>query len=292
MVFASSVPVAAGVPIAVLIAVLVAAVLHAAWNAIAHWIPDKAAALTLVPLGCVLCSIPMILVAAVPDSRSWPYLAVSSVLHILYNGLLMLSYRFGDLSQTYPLARGTAPLVVALVAALVLGETPGPGQLAGVLLISMGLACLVFWGRRDNPSRPAAIGAAVTTGLVIAAYTVVDGTGIRLSHSTLGYIAWLMLLGEVAMPILVFAWIGPKLWPRVRPVWHIGLLGGVLSVAAYGLVLWAQTRGALASIAAMRESSIIIAAVIGAVWFKEGFGKPRVLATCVVAAGIAVMVLT
>lgn len=291
MVFASSVSAVSTVPVAVVIATLVAAVLHAGWNAIAHWIPDKTAAMTLVPLGCALCSLPLIWLAAPPDSASWPYLAASSVLHVLYNVLLMQAYRFGDFSQTYPLARGTAPLVVALVAATILGETPRPAQLAGVLLISMGLAFLVFWGHRTNPVRPAAIAAAIATGLVIASYTVVDGIGIRQSHSTLGYIGWLMLLGEITVPILVFAWRGPSLLPLLRPVWHIGLLGGALSIAAYGLVLWSQTRGALASIAAMRESSIILVAIIGAVWFKEGFGRARILATCAVTAGIAIMCL-
>ncbi|QIS16783.1 EamA family transporter [Nocardia arthritidis] len=280
-----------GIPVEVVLAALVAALLHAGWNAIAHWIPDKTASLTLVTLGCTLCAIPLVCLAIGPDPRSWPYLAASAALHIAYNCLLMLSYRFGDLSQTYPLARGTSPLVVTLLAALVLGEIPSAGQLAGVLLISIGLACLVFWGHRIHPSRPAAIGAAFATGLVIAAYTTVDGIGVRLAHSTLGYIAWLMLLGQAALPIAAFAVRGRALVTAVRPVWRIGLTGGVLSVLAYGLILWAQTRGALADIAAMRESSIIVGAVLGAVLFKEGFGMPRILATCAVTAGIAVIYL-
>ncbi|MBB5913881.1 drug/metabolite transporter (DMT)-like permease [Nocardia transvalensis] len=274
-----------------LFATLVAAVLHASWNAVAHWIPDKTASLTIVNLGGLLCAVPLVSVAAAPDAASWPYLAASTVLHVAYNCLLMTSYRLGDLSQTYPLARGTSPLVVTLLAAALLGETPRHGQIAGVLLISAGLACLVFWGHRTHPSRPAAVGAAVATGLMIAAYTTVDGAGVRLAGSTLGYIAWLMMLEQTAIPAAAFAWRGRKLWYEIRPVWHIGIAGGAMSVAAYGLVLWAQTRSALADVAALRESSIIVGALLGTFLFKERFGAARVLATCAVAVGIAVMYL-
>jgi len=172
-----------------------------------------------------------------------------------------------------------------------LGESPSVGQLAGVLLISAGLAWLVLWGQRTNPSRPAALGAAVATGLMIAAYTTVDGIGVRLAHSTLGYIAWLMLLEQIVIPAGAFATHGRTLWRRIRPVWPIGVAGGAMSVAAYGLVLWAQTRGALAEVAALRESSIIAGALIGTLLFKESFGTARIFATCAVAAGIATMYL-
>ncbi|MBF6062964.1 EamA family transporter [Nocardia terpenica] len=275
----------------VMIATLVAACLHAAWNAIAHWIPDKTVSISLVNIGGALCGIPMLLLAPAPDRQSWILLGVSAVLHVFYNGLLVTSYRLGDLSQTYPLARGTSPLVVTLLAVLVLGETPTAGQLGGVLLISAGLGCLVFWGRRTDPARPAAVGAAIATGLMIAAYTTVDGVGVRHAHSTLGYIGWLMLLEGIALPAYLFARRGRKLVLEARPVWRIGLTGGALSTAAYGLVLWAQTRGALADVAALRESSIIVGALIGAVYFKEGFGPARVIATCAVTAGIATMYL-
>ncbi|MBF6328878.1 EamA family transporter [Nocardia transvalensis] len=276
---------------AVLAATLLAALLHASWNAIAHWIPDKTASFTIVNLGGLVCAVPLLFLAAIPDLRSWPYLLGSVALHVTYNCLLMMSYRLGDLSQTYPLARGTSPLVVTVLAAVLLGETSRPGQLAGVLLISAGLACLVFWGHRTNPSRPAAVVAAVATGIMIAGYTTVDGVGVRLSGSTLGYIAWLMTLEQIAVPAAAFAWRGRKLWDEIRPVWHIGLLGGVLSVFAYGLILWAQTRGALADVAALRESSIIAGALIGTVLFKESFGAARIAATCAVTGGIAVMYL-
>lgn len=272
-----------------LTATLIAACCHASWNAITHWIPSKAASMTLVNLGGMLCAVPLILIAEPPSPRCWPYLAASTVIHVAYNALLMMSYRLGDFSQAYPLARGTSPLLVTVLAATFLGELPRPGQIGGVLLISAGLVCLAVWGKRDHPSRPAAILAAIATGVMIAGYTTVDGVGVRRSDSTLGYIGWLMLLEGIVIPLLVFGRRGTQLWRDIRPVWHIGLAGGALSVLAYGLVLWAQTRGALADIAALREASIIPGAVIGTVVFGEQFGRARVLATCVVVAGIWVL---
>ncbi len=272
-----------------IVATLLAALLHASWNAIAHWIPDKTASVAIISLGGLICVTPLVFLADPPAAAAWPYLIASVVVHLAYNALLMTSYRLGDLSQTYPLARGTSPLVVTVLAATLIGETPSVRQLCGVLLISAGLASLVFWGYRENPSRPATIAAAVGTGLMIAAYTTIDGVGVRRAESTLGYIGWLMLLEQVT--IVAFATVvrGREMWVRSRPIWHIGLLGGAMAVLAYGLVLWAQTRGALADVAALRETSIIIGALIGTIWFKESFGGARVAATCAVFAGIAVM---
>lgn len=275
----------------VLAATLVAACAHAAWNSIAHGIKDKVASFTLVNAGAFVCSIPLVIVAAPPDTRCWAYLAVSVALHVAYNGLLMLSYRLGDFSQAYPLARGTSPLVVILLAAVFAGEVPRPAQLAGVALICGGLGSLVLWGARGGGLQPRPVLAAVATGLVIASYTTVDGIGVRRSGSVLGYTGWLMLAESAVVPAAALAWRRGRLLADVRPVWPIGLAGGALSVLAYGLVLWAQTRGALATVAALRESSIIVAAVIATVVFHERFGWIRVVAAVAVTLGIAVLYL-
>ena len=268
---------AAGASPFVLATTLSAAVAHATWNSIAHGIKDKLVSFTLVSLGGMICSVPLVLLAAGPASRCWGYLAVSVVLHIVYTVLLMVSYRLGDFSQTYPLARGTSPLVVLF--------------LAGVALICAGLGTLVLSGRRTGGYDKRAILAAVATGLAIAGYTTVDGLGVRLSGSVAGYTGWLMLLETAAVPIAAFAVRRGQLLPALRPVWHIGLLGGGLSVLAYSLVLWAQTRGALATVAALRESSIVVAAIIGSVFFHERFGWARIAAAACVVAGIAVLYL-
>jgi drug/metabolite transporter (DMT)-like permease len=274
----------------VLAATLTAACAHAAWNSIAHGIPDKLASFTLVNAGSFLASLPLLIVAAPPDARCLPYLAASVALHVAYNGLLMLSYRLGDFSQVYPLARGTAPLVVLLLAAVFAGERPGTAQLAGVALICGGLGSLALWGRRGGCDRRAVL-AAVATGLVIGGYTTLDGFGVRLSGSVLGYTGWLMAAQSVVIPIAALTHRGRRLGAALGPVWPLGLAGGLLSVIAYGLVLWAQTRGALATVAALRESSIILAAVIGGVFFHERFGWVRTVAAACVTAGIATLYL-
>jgi drug/metabolite transporter (DMT)-like permease len=275
----------------VLAATLGAACAHAGWNSIAHAIPGKVISFTLVNVGALLCSIPLVVLAAAPATRCWGYLAASAVLHVAYNGLLMLSYRLGDFSQTYPLARGTSPLVVLLLAAVFAGEVPGPGQFAGVALICGGLASLVLAGHGAGSFDRRAVLAALATGLTIAGYTTLDGIGVRLSGSTFGYTGWLMLSESAVVPAVALACQRRRLLPALRPVWHIGLLGGALSVLAYGLVLWAQTRGALATVAALRESSIILAAVIGSVVFHERFGWARVVAAGFVTLGIITLYL-
>jgi drug/metabolite transporter (DMT)-like permease len=274
----------------VLAATLAAACAHAAWNSIAHGIQDKLASFTLVNAGSFLASIPLLIIAAPPNARCLGYLAASVALHVAYNGLLMLSYRLGDFSQAYPLARGTAPLVVLALAAMFAGERLGTAQLAGVALICGGLGSLVVWGRRGGYDRRAVL-AAVATGLVIGGYTTLDGLGVRLSGSVLGYTGWLMLAQSLVIPVAALAHRGGRLRAAVRPVWLPGLAGGVLSVLAYGLVLWAQTRGALATVAALRESSIILAAIVGSVFFHERFGWARIAAAVCVTAGIATLYL-
>lgn len=266
--------------------VLVAAVIHASWNSIAHRIKDQLVAFTLIGAGGALGAVPLILLSPLPHAASRPYLGTSVVLHITYTLLLMQAYRLGDFSQVYPLARGTSPLVVTLLAAVVIGEMPGPAQIVGVVAISAGLASLVFVGRRPKRGDWAAIAAAVATGLTIAAYSTTDGIGVRLSGNSLGYAGWLLLFEGSFIPLVAIAWQRRKLLEQIRPVWAVGMTGGVLSLLAYGIVLWAQTRGAIGPIAALRETSIIFGAIIGTLFFHEGFGRPRIIATVLVVAGI------
>jgi drug/metabolite transporter (DMT)-like permease len=273
-------------PLSVTMAVLAAAVTHATWNAIAHGIKDQTLAFGLIGAGGIMVAIPLVIVAAAPRPGAWPYLLGSVAIHVFYNLLLMRCYRYGEFGQVYPLARGISPPVVTILAAVFVGEYPALHQVAGVLIISAGLAALVFVGSR--PGR-AALLAAVGTGLTIAAYTTVDGVGVRLAASPAGYIGWLMLLQSLCVPM--FALVRRRdVLARQRPrILVSGLVAGALSVLAYGLVLWAQTRGALAPIAALRETSVIFGAVIGTVVFREPFGRARILATVLVVAGIVVL---
>ncbi|MFY9850655.1 MAG: EamA family transporter [Trebonia sp.] len=306
---------AAALPLPVTLAVLAAAVTHATWNAIAHGIKDQLLAFGLIGAGGILVAIPLVILSPFPLSACWPYLLASIVIHVFYNLLLMRSYRYGEFGQVYPLARGTSPLVVTVLAAVFAAERPSVAQVAGVLVVSCGLVLLVLAGRRaaarggsgggsgsgsDGGSgggagrggglgRPALV-AAVGTGLTIAAYTTVDGLGVRLSGSSVAYIGWLMLLESLCVPAWALARRRHVLLSGTsrRVLWS-GLLAGGLSVLAYGLVLWAQTRGDLAPIAALRETSVIFGAVIGTVVFHEPFGRRRIAATLLVVVGVLLL---
>ncbi|MFB7588307.1 EamA family transporter [Streptomyces sp. NPDC056169] len=275
----------------VTLAVIVAAVTHASWNAIAHHIKDQLLSFTLISGGGVLVGLLMAVFVPLPAAGAWPYLVASALLHVGYYALLMRSFTLGDFGQMYPIARGTAPLVVTVLAAVFLHEVPGGWQLLGVAVACAGLTGLALWGIRGKDARPhwPALVAAGATGLSIALYTVVDGVGVRASGTSLGYIAWLMILQGSAVPAYALWRRRADLVPQLRPYAARGALGAVLSVTAYALVLWAQTKAPLAPIAALRESSIIVGAAIGALFFKERFGAPRVAAAGLMVIGIGLM---
>ncbi|MFI6680554.1 EamA family transporter [Kribbella sp. NPDC050470] len=271
----------------VLMVVLGAAVLHATWNAMAHGAPDRVAGLALFELAAGVIGLVAVLVMGLPPADTWGYIIASAVLHLAYLGGLLASYQLGQFSQMYPLARGTSPWVVAVVSIVVLHQALAVVELAGVLLISAGLIALVFIGRPGRQQVPALL-AAFGTGLTIAAYTVVDGLAVH-KMPVLTYMGWVFMLQGFLMPLVVLAWRGTSVLRQPRSAVLSGLGGGVVSMVAYGLVLWAQTRGTLAAIAALRETSIIFGAIIGALFFGEHFGPRRALAAAVVVGGIVLI---
>lgn len=275
---------------AVFLAVLGAAVLHAAWNAMAHGVPDRLGGFALLGLSSGVVAIVTIAITGLPPAEAWPYIAASVLLHIVYYMGLVVSYNLGQFSQVYPLARGTSPWVVAVVAIVLLHQHLVALELAGVLLISAGLIALVFIGGRPTRGQSPALLAAFSTGLLIAAYTVVDGIAVR-KVPLASYMGWTFALQNVIL-ILFVLWRRGLSFLRVEKRYlYAGLGGGLVSLAAYGLVLWAQTRGALAAIAALRETSIIFGALIGAVFFGERFGPKRAIAAAVVVTGITLIAL-
>lgn len=277
-------------------AVLLAAVLHAGWNAIAKGVPDRLGLWLRMSLtGATVAGLALPWIGG-PARASWGWLGASVLLHVGYNVALMAAYRVGDFNQTYPLARGVGPLVVAVVAVLLLGESLPPVPALGVVLItgSVALLGLTPWHRvRANPT---AVVAALATGLAIASYTLVDAIGVRRSASTAGYTLWLFGLQGLATVCLI----GVRLLVRGRadrpaaaagPTggWSLAATASLMSMLAYGLVLWAQTRGAVAAVAALRESSVVVAALIGTVFFSEPVGRLRVMASVVIAGGVVLL---
>jgi drug/metabolite transporter (DMT)-like permease len=273
----------------VLLAVLVAAVLHAVWNALAHGIEDKLVGFVLIDLGYLACAAVLVCFTPLPDAAAWPFIAASAVLQIAYQALLLQAYRLGDFGQMYPIARGTSPLLVAVVSATVLSQPLSAGGALGVAVICCGLAGLALANGLPGRSQLPALAAAVGTGVMIASYTVVDGTGVRHSGTVVGYIAWSFLCQGPALPLFACVRRGRALLGALRPAARTGLAGGVLSMLAYGLVVWAQDRGNLATIAALRETSIVFAALIGALVFRERLGYRRMAASAAVLLGIGVL---
>lgn len=272
----------------VALAVLFSALLHAIWNSLAHKVNDRLVGFALIGVvdmvgGGILAS-----VAGLPPAGAWPYIIASAVLHIVYNLLLLASYQLGEFSQMYPLARGTSPWVVALISVLLLGTTLPLGELAGVLAISVGLVALVCIGGRPRRRDAPALTAALLTGLTIAAYTVVDGLGVH-QAPLIAYIGWMFLLQGPPIAMLACWRRRGRLGAALREAAGPGVAGGVISLAAYSIVLWAQTSGALAPIAALRETSIIFGALIGAVFLGEKLGTRRAIASAVVLAGVVLI---
>jgi drug/metabolite transporter (DMT)-like permease len=264
-------------------AVLIAAVLHASWNAIAKHEPARTALFALMGLVSAVVGVGVAPLVPAPAHAAWPWLATSAAFHVLYNAGLVVAYRLGDFNQTYPLARGVSPVLVAAVAVGVLHERLTVPASVGVGLIAVAMALLAITpGMRD--AAPAVLAAALT-GVAIATYTLLDGVGVRRSGSPLGYAMWLMALEGL------LTWVAVTVRVRRPPTgpWRRAAVAGVLSVAAYTLVLWAQTRGALAAVAALRESSVVIGAAIGAILFGETLGRRRLFASVLVAAGVVAL---
>ncbi|WP_066949928.1 DMT family transporter [Microtetraspora fusca] len=269
--------------------VLAAAMLHAVWNALAHGMKDKLVAFTLINLAYTGCAAVMVCLTPVPNAAAWPFIAASAVLQVGYQVLLLRSYQLGDFGQMYPVARGASPLLVAVLSVTVLDRSLPPEDVVGVVVISCGLAGLALADGIPGRAQLPALAAALGTGAMIALYTVVDGTGVRQSETVAGYIARMFLCQGPILPLIAWMRRGRSLIDQVRPVYGRGLAGGVLSLLAYGLVVWAQSRGDLATVAALRETSIVVAALIGTLIFRERFGVLRVTAAVTVLAGIAVL---
>ena len=268
--------------------VLNAAFLHAIWNGMVKGAAERAVSIAMIMAGHALVGFVMVFIFSPPAVVSWPYLAVSTFVHALYCLFLFLSYRFGDLSQVYPIMRGIAPVLVAFGAQLFAGEILPPVAWGGILLVSCGISILIV-GRNSGSIDRWTIGAAIATGILIASYSVLDGLGARAANSTMGYIGWLFLL-EINITIGFLYYRRDQLAIISTSAYLWGLAGGLISALAYGMVIYAKTLTALGTVSALRESSVIIAALIGVVWFGERPWKLRVIAAIIVACGIVLLI--
>jgi phosphonate utilization associated putative membrane protein len=264
--------------------VLFAALLHAGWNVLVKAGTDKAMDNALISLLGSLMALPALLVVGWPPAAAWPFLVASAVIHVGYYTALTGAYQHGDLGLTYPLMRGTAPLLVALSSTLTLGETLSPLSWAGVLGVCCGVLALGL--SRHALDSPRAVGFALANAVVIALYTVVDGLGVRASSDALQYVLALFALNGWPFALIVLVRRGTTAWPYAHRRWPVALLGGIASLASYGIALWAMTRAPVATVAALRETSVLFAALLGTWFLKEGFNPQRIVGTAFIVGGV------
>jgi drug/metabolite transporter (DMT)-like permease len=272
----------------VVVVVIGAGGLHAGWNAVLKYIDDDLVGFGLMGVVMTVGGAVGLVLAGRPARAALPFVIGSSAIHVVYQLGLMNSYRVGAFNQTYPIARGTSPLVVAVGGYFLANEHLGAAPWAGVVILALGLMSLAFSSGRLSRADLPAVWAAVATGLTIAAYTLVDGLGVRRAHSPYAYASLLFLLQGPVFPLLVLVRRPLSVWRNGQRLTK-GVIAGCLSVIAYGAVLWGQTKAPLAEVAALRETSVISAAILGAVFFKEQFGSRRLAAAVLVAAGIVLI---
>lgn len=232
-----------------------------------------------------MVAIPFLFVVPVPARESWPFIAASVTIHLAYYYLLVAAYRVGDLSLVYPLMRGVAPLLTAVLGVALLGEVPSAFGWAGMLAISGGVFLLAYRALGHAPSR-AAIGFALTNAAVIAAYTLVDGTGARRAGDAWGYIVWLFVLDMLPFSLFMLATRRAQFVAFLRANALRGLAGGALSAGAYAISVWAMTRAPVALVASLRETSVLFATLLGARLLRERLTARRWAGVAAVVAGV------
>jgi phosphonate utilization associated putative membrane protein len=272
----------------VVAAVLCGALLHAGWNALIKSGQDKGLDTAVMQLAGTLLALPLLLAVGLPPPAAWPFILASAAIHIGYYIALTGAYQHGDLGLTYPLMRGTAPVLVALSATATVGESLSPLGWAGVLGVSCGVLALGL--SRHAMDSPRAVAFALVNAVVIAGYTVVDALGVRASGNAVQYVVALFALNGWPFALLVLARRG---WTRALPYARrrapLATVGAAASLASYGMALWAMTRAPVATVAALRETSVLFATLLGCWLLKEAFTLRRAIGTAAILAGVTAL---
>jgi len=269
--------------VAVFCAVLFAAALHAAWNAIVKGGSDKFLSTVLITVAASLAAVVLLPFLPSPAPASWPYLLVSGCLQVTYFALVARTYHLADMSLTYPVMRGSAPLLVALVSNVWLGERLTAGAWLGIAIICLGILSMTVGSRHSNAGKGVSL--ALLNAVVIAGYTLIDGLGVRLSGTPAAYILWVYLLTGLPLVIWTLARRPAALATYASQHWQLGFIGGISSLVSYGIALWAMTVAPIAIIAALRETAILFGTVISYLVLKERVTRARLAAACAILAG-------
>ena len=280
----------------VVLAVLFGALLHAAWNALVKSSGDKQLDLALVHLLGALVSLPLLLWVGLPPVAAWPFIGLSLLIHVAYYITLNGAYQHGDLGSTYPIMRGSAPLLVAL-GSTALGETLSPAAWLGIGAVTLGVLLVGLARSGETLHHGRAIAFALANAVVIAAYTIVDGRGVRISaeagYTAASYVVLLFVLDGIPYPALVFARRSAAsrqaMLAYARQRWPLATLGGLASLGSYWIALWAMTRAPVAAVSALRETSVLFATALSVLVLKERFGLQRACGAVVIVAGVVAL---
>jgi drug/metabolite transporter (DMT)-like permease len=265
--------------------VLAGAFLHAVWNALVRSASDKFLNTALVVGGAAALTACFLPFAPVPAAESWPYLGASVVIHVAYFSFVALSYRDADLSFVYPLMRGSAPALSAVVVAFLVHESPSPAGWVGVFLVSFGILLLAGDSWRSGSLKLGPTAVALANAGVIVTYTLVDGVGVRLSGHPFSYTGWMFFLTAFPLLIASFARQGRKAARNFRLNWRKGLIGGACTFSSYALALWAMTHAPIALVAALRESSVVFGTLIAVGFLRERVSPTRFISIFIITAG-------
>jgi drug/metabolite transporter (DMT)-like permease len=273
----------------VFLAVLGAAIMHAGWNAIVKTGLDRFSSILLLSMVQGVLALLLLPFFATPLAAAWPWLVASALLHIGYKMFLIRAYEHGDLSQVYPLARGTAPLIVALVGAVFLGEIMTTGKTAAVIAIGLGVIVMSRSGGALGRLPRKALFYALGTACFTASYTLVDGVGARIAGTASGFTLWMFVGDATGMTLSAFAMRGKRAFSGLLPAWRSGIAAGALSLGSYWIAIWAFTLAPLAMVAALRETSVLFAMLIGVFMLGERAGIWRWVAAILIVAGVVLM---
>lgn len=273
----------------VFLAVLAAAAMHAIWNAAIKVKLDRFASISLLTVGMGIAGLPALPFVEVPHGIVWLWIAASVALHTGYRLFLIKAYETGDLSQTYPLARGAAPLMTTLGGVLLVQEVPAALAMLGILLLSAGTLLMSARGGNSLAFERRAVGFALVTSVFVAGYTLTDGIGARTAATASSYAAWLFLTDGIVTLVLCIAIRGRAIAGTMLVEWRTALVTGALAAGAYWIAMWAMTRAPIASVAALRETSILFAMAISVVALREPVTRWRAAAGCLIVAGIVAL---
>ena len=276
-------------PLNIFLAIILAAFLHAVWNAMVKNEDNKYLAITAIVLGHVPVSVLIILLTPIPSVESIPFIILSALLHIGYEWYLLSAYRFGDLTKVYPIARGTAPILITIVSLIFLGVALSNFEILGIFIISLGILSLSLQRGEGFKNRSAIIYALVT-GFFIMGYSITDGYGARASNSFLSYMSWSFILNATIFPIILKinnkSEVITKVFKEGKKIFFIG---GTISYIVYGIVVWSFTQAPIALVTTLRETSIIFALLIGILFLKEKFTFLKAIATFIIFFGVVLL---